>query len=141
LKEEYRILGIDFGLKRIGLALTDPLLTFSYPYKTIYNDNSLWENLKSVIEEKNVSKIILGYPEAKSNSQKNISGRVLEFKNKLYSKFNLEIILWDESYTSEMAKQIIVKSVARKSKRKDKGLLDQNSAAIILQEYLDAGRK
>ncbi len=137
MKDEYRILGIDFGLKRIGLALTDPLLTFSYPYTTISNDNSLWDNLNSVIEKKNVNKIILGFPKKSNRPDKDITKNVLEFKNKLSLKFNLEVILWDESYTSEMAKQIIIKSVVKKSKRRDKGLIDQNSAAIILQEYLN----
>jgi putative holliday junction resolvase len=141
LKEEFRILGIDFGLKRIGLALTDPLLTFSYPYTTILNDNSLWDNLKSIIAEKKVSKIILGFPPKNNRSDEDITKYVLEFKNKLSTKFGLEVILWDESYTSEMAKQIIVKSVVKKSKRKDKGLIDQNSAAIILQEYLDGEKE
>ena len=140
MKEESRILGIDFGLKRIGLALTDPLLIFSYPYSTISNDSSIWDNLKSIIEEKNVKKIILGYPSINNNPQKSITGKVMEFKNKLSSRFNLEVILWDESYTSELAKQVVIKSVAKKSKRRDKGLLDQNSAAIILQEYLDEKR-
>ena len=134
-------MGIDFGLKRIGLALTDPLLTFSYPYKTILNDNSLWDNLKSVVEENNVNKIILGFPKKSSRPDKDITKNVLEFKDKLNIKFNMEVILWDESYTSEMAKQIVIKSVVKKSKRRDKGLIDQNSAAIILQEYLDEERQ
>jgi putative pre-16S rRNA nuclease len=137
LKENSRILGIDFGLKRIGLALTDPLLIFSYPYTTISNDTSAWDNLKLIIEEKNVKKIILGYPLLNNKSQKNVAGKVMEFKKKLSSRFKLEVILWDESYTSELARQIVIKSVSKKSKRRDKGLLDQNSAAIILQEYLD----
>ena len=134
-------MGIDYGLKRIGLALTDPLLTFSYPYKTISNDNSLWDNLKSVVEENNVNKIILGFPKKSSRPDKDITKNVLEFKDKLNIKFNMEVILWDESYTSEMAKQIVIKSVVKKSKRRDKGLIDQNSAAIILQEYLDEERR
>ncbi len=87
-----------------------------------------------------MKKIILGYPLINNNPQKNITGKVMEFKKKLSSRFNLEVILWDESYTSELAKQIVIKSVAKKSKRRDKGLLDQNSAAIILQEYLDEKR-
>ncbi len=137
LKEENRILAIDFGLKRIGLALSDPLLTFSYPFKTIFNDNSLWQNLKSIIEEKKVKKIILGFPLKNNDEKTHVTNSVLEFKKKLENKFSLEIILWDESFTSEMAKQIIIKTVTKKSKRRDKGLIDQNSAAIILQEYLN----
>ena len=141
MEEVNRILGIDFGLKRIGLALTDPLLTFSYPYKTLPNDSYIWDNLKAVIEDKNVKKIILGYPKKYNNPEKDITEKVLDFKKKLSLKFNLKIILWDESYTSEMAKQIVIKSVPKKSKRRDKGLLDQNSAAILLQEYLDGKRE
>jgi putative Holliday junction resolvase len=137
LKEENRILAIDFGLKRIGLALSDPLLTFSYPFKTILNDNSLWQNLKSIIEEKNVKKIILGYPLRNNGEKTDVTDSVLDFKNKLENKFSLEIVLWDESFTSEMAKQAVIQSVTKKSKRRDKGLIDRNSASIILQEYLD----
>lgn len=84
-----------------------------------------------------MNKIILGFPKKSNRPDKDITKNVLEFKNKLSLKFNLEVILWDESYTSEMAKQIIIKSVVKKSKRRDKGLIDQNSAAIILQEYLN----
>ena len=137
LNEENRILAIDFGLKRIGLALSDPLLTFSYPFKTILNDNSLWQNLKSIIEEKNVRKIILGYPLRNNGEKTDVTENVLEFRDKLKNQFKLEIVLWDESFTSEMAKQVVIKTVTKKSKRRDKGLIDQNSAAIILQEYLD----
>ncbi len=137
MNEENRILGIDFGLKRIGLALSDPLLIFSYPYTTIMNDNSFWNKLKSIIEEKNVTKIILGYPLRNNRTKFDISDNVLEFKTKLINRFHLEVILWDERYTSEIAKQVVINSGIKKSKRKDKGLLDKNSAAIILQEYLD----
>ena len=137
MNEENRILGIDFGLKRIGLALSDPLLTFSYPFITIMNDNSFWNKLKSIIEEKKVTKIILGYPLRNNRTKFDISDNVLEFKTKLINRFHLEVILWDERYTSEIAKQIVINSGIKKSKRKEKGLLDKNSAAIILQEYLD----
>jgi putative Holliday junction resolvase len=57
-----RILSIDYGSKRVGLALSDPLLIFSYSYKTIINDDKLWHNLDQVIKEKEVVKIILGMP-------------------------------------------------------------------------------
>jgi putative Holliday junction resolvase len=137
-EEEYRILGIDFGLKRIGLALSDPLLIFSYPFKTIKNDNSLWKNLELILKEKNVKKIILGYPLKEDRTKTDVTEEVLKFKKSLSGRFNGEVILWDESYTSEMAKQIVIKSVTKKSKRREKGLIDQNSAAIILQEYLDS---
>lgn len=135
-----RIMAIDFGLKRIGLALSDPLFTFAYPYKTIANDHLVWDNINSIIKEMNVFKIVLGYPLKEDKSKTHVTDSVIKFGNKIKSKYKMDVILWDESYTSEMAKEIIVKSVSKKSKRRDKGLLDRNSAAIILQEYLDENR-
>jgi putative Holliday junction resolvase len=135
---EERILGIDYGLKRIGLALTDPLETFAYPLKTIPNDKNLLNELALLIKEKNVVKIILGIPSEDNNKNSLIITRVQNFKEHLSKKFSIEIILWDEGYTSVIAKQRVIESVTKKSKRQDKGLLDSNSAAIILQEYLES---
>ncbi len=132
-----RVLAIDYGKKRIGLALSDPLLTFAYAFKTILNDSKLWQELSKIIEEKSISKIILGYPLMESGEHSDMTKTVLDFKIQLEKKLGLEVLLQDERYTSEMAKELILKSVSKKSKRKNKGLIDMNSAAIILQDYLD----
>jgi putative Holliday junction resolvase len=136
-----RFLSIDFGLKRIGLALSDPLFTFAYPFKTIRNDGSMWNEVLKIIKEKNVSKIILGNPSNEDGTASKFSGEVEEFKKKLESKTNLEVILFNERYSSMIAKEKVLESVSKKSKRRDKGLLDRNSAAVILQDYLDARPK
>jgi len=137
-EEQYkRILGIDYGIKRIGLALSDPLETFAYPLKTIPNDRNLFNELAILLKEKNVKKIILGIPSEDSNKKSDIINKVQSFKEQLNKKFSIDIILWDEGYTSVIAKERVIESVTKKSKRRDKGLLDSNSAAIILQEYLD----
>ncbi len=133
-----RILSIDFGLKRIGLALTDPLLTFAYPYDTIINDKKVFEKLNLIIKEKEVSKILLGYPENSTQGKTSIIKDVETFKHRLEKLFKMEVVLWDESYTSVIAKQRVFESVSKKSKRKDKGLLDQNAAAVILQEFIES---
>ncbi len=135
--EHSRVLGIDFGSKRIGLALSDPLRIFAYPYKTLNNDQNFWNDFKKIIEEKNVDKIILGYPMDDSGSKSEVAGKVEKFSKELSKKFKIEIIFWDERYTSVMAQEKILESVTKKSKRRNKGLLDSNSAAIILQEYLN----
>ncbi len=132
----YRMLAIDYGTKRIGLALTDPLITFSYPFKTIPNDKNLRKELSKIITEKNIDRIILGFPLSEAGEVEKITQIVLKFKENIEKWFKLEVILQDERYTSEMAKQIVLQSVTKKSKRRDKGLIDQNSAAIILQDYL-----
>lgn len=135
-----RIMGIDYGKKRIGLAICDPLLTFGYPYKTIMNDQNLFKNLKEEIQKQNILKIILGFPNELKKSPTSITKDILSFKEKIIKVFKIEVILWDEKYTSAIAKEKVLQSVNKKSKRRDKGLLDQNSAAIILQEYLDEYR-
>lgn len=131
-----RILAIDYGTKRIGLALTDPLMTFAYPYQTILNDQNMWNNLLKIISEMGVSKIVLGYPLKESGDKSTSTNEVEKFHKLLSEKYKNEIILWDERYTSSIAKENILNSVNKKQKRRDKGLLDQNAAAIILQEYL-----
>ncbi len=135
---EFRCMGIDYGSKRIGIALCDPLLTFAYSYKTLTNDNNFLKELKVIIEEKNVVKIILGLPSESYRASKILAEEVRKLKKTIENKFSLEVILWDEEFTSILAKQQVLGSVKSKKKRKDKGLIDRNSAAIILQEYLNS---
>lgn len=132
-----RILGIDYGEVRIGLALTDPLGIFSYPLVTIMNDRNSLPEIKKIITEYNVEKIVLGYPLKENGTESNISRKVLQFKELLQKEFNLSVILVDERYSSEIAKQRILESVTSKKKRQDKKLIDKNAAAIILQDYLE----
>jgi putative Holliday junction resolvase len=137
MEKELRILGIDFGLKRIGLALSDPLKIFAYPFKTIENDNKVWENLKNIIKENSIEKIILGYPLRFSREETHVTQAVLDFKNILINKFNIEVILWDETLTSQIAKKRVLESVNKKSQRRRRGIIDMNSALVILQEFLE----
>jgi len=136
-----RILAIDFGLKRIGLALSDPLFTFAYPYKTILNDANTFNELKKIIKDQGVIKIILGFPKKENGEPASITGEVLKFKQKLEAEFFIQVLLRDERYTSYIASEIIAKSVAKKSKRREKGLVDRGSAAIMLQDFLDINKK
>jgi len=132
------LLAIDYGSKRIGLALSDPLMIFSYTYKTILNDSNLWINLDLIIKEKQVTKIILGIPYQENGNLSSNAPVILKFKSDLFLRYNIEIIEWDERYTSERARENIQQTVPGKKKRRDKGLVDQNSAQIMLQEYLNS---
>lgn len=131
-------MGIDYGSKRIGIALCDPLLTFAYPYRTILNNSLFFEELISIIYEKSVKKIILGLPSEDYKSSKILAEEVKKIKLKIEKKLPIEVILWDEEYTSILAEQQMLDSVRSKKKRKDKGIIDRNSAAIILQEFLNS---
>lgn len=139
--DESRIMSIDYGRKRIGIALSDPLKTFAYSFTTIINNDKKIAELEKIIREKIIVKIILGIPNEKRVSANSIVEDVKKFKADLEKKFNLEVLLWDETYTSIIAEQQIIQSVKSKKKRRDKSLLDMNAAAIILQEYLNSINK
>lgn len=137
-EHETRIMGIDFGLKRIGIALSDSLKVFAYTHTTLLNSSNTFVELEKIIKEKNVVKIILGIPNENHVSKTSVVDDIKKFKNTLEKKFLLPVIFWDETYTSAIAQQRILESVNKKQKRKNKNLLDMHSAAIILQEYLDS---
>ena len=138
---EERILGIDYGTKRIGLAVTDPLNIFAYPLITLPNDLKFIEQLKKIIDEYHVVKIILGYPLKESGDESASSQSVLKFKTELENKIGLQIELIDERYSSSIAQERIIQSVSSKKKRRDKSLLDKNAAAVILEDYLNTAKK
>jgi len=134
--EHSRVLGIDFGLKRIGLALTDPLLTFAYSLDTYMNDKNFWKKFENVVKQNEVKKIIIGMPNEDRN--KNLAASIKSFIKRIEEKFHIEVITWNEEFTSVIAEQMIIQSVPKKKKRRDKGLIDKFSAAVILQEYLNS---
>jgi putative Holliday junction resolvase len=133
---EKRILAIDFGEKRIGLAVTDPLNIFAYPLATLPNDHKLLNELELIINNYSVTKIILGDPKKESGLNSRLSSIIHEFKTKIEEKFKIDIELVDERYSSEIARQRIVEKVNSKKKRRNKLLIDMNSASIILEDYL-----
>jgi putative Holliday junction resolvase len=134
-------MAIDYGEKRVGLALCDPLRIFAYPFKTILNDRNFRTNLMSIIKENGVSLILLGYPLKENGMKTDITEIVEKFKIELEGLSGLSVLLRDERYTSAIAKERILESVKSRKKRRDKGLLDKNAASIILQDYLDENAK
>ncbi len=132
-----RLLGIDYGAKRVGIAITDPLRMFAYGLTTINNDINFWKKFDKLFVDYDVETIVLGYP-LKESGERSSSTELIEiFHFELEKKTKLPIILVDERYSSVIAKQQILESVTSKKKRRDKGLVDKNAAAIILKEYLD----
>jgi len=131
-----KLLAIDFGKKRIGLAVSDPFRMFATPFTTLKNDSDFWENLKKIIDENMIGTIILGYP-LRENGEKSESTLAVEkFKKELEKKIKLEVILFDERYSSEIAKERIIESVKSKKKRRSKELIDMYAAAVILEDYM-----
>jgi putative Holliday junction resolvase len=138
LNPESRVMGIDYGEKRIGIAISDPLKIFATPFNTLVNDNQSLQKLLLIIKEKNIIKIVLGLPSGKFKSSQLLSEKIHLFKKEIEAAIQVEIIFWDEEFSSVIAQEKVNESVTKKSSRRKKNLLDMHAAAIILQEYLNS---
>jgi putative Holliday junction resolvase len=140
---ETKYLGIDYGLKRVGISVSDNSHKYAFQREHIDNDNRLFDKLLKLIVDENVSKIIIGYP-LRFNSEKTHSTEDVEkFREKLSSyllkgSLSAELIYYDERLTSSLASYNIANSGLSKKKRQNKGLVDSISAQIILQDYIDS---
>lgn len=131
-----KIIAIDFGLKRTGLAITDELNMFAFGLDTV-ESKDLMSRLKELVAIEKVSTIVLGLPKRLNNQDAHITQNVHLLKEALKKEFILlKIILVDERFTSKMASQSMHTAGATKKQKKEKGLVDKVSATIILQSYL-----
>lgn len=133
-----RILAIDLGTKRTGLAVTDPLKILANPLETI-ETGQLMTYLKSYCSKEEVDTLVLGLPIRLNGQDNEMTPRVMKLKEELEKVFPEKIIaLVDERFTSKMAMQSMIAMGSKKKDRKEKaGNLDKVSAAIILQSYLE----
>ncbi len=133
-----RILGIDYGTKRTGIAVTDPLKIIASGLDTVSTE-ALEGYLTQYLAAEEVECIVVGMPLYPDGNPAQIAPQVEVFVKKLKKLFpDIEVITWDERYTSEEAKRIILQSGAKKKQRRDKSLVDKISAALILEDYLKA---
>jgi putative Holliday junction resolvase len=133
-----KIAGLDFGLKRTGVALTDELQIIASPLTTV-DSNELIGFLKNLIQMEKLERIVIGEPTRMDSSDTHISENVRLLKAHLEKEFPLvPISMVDERFTSKMASMSMVEMGMKKKKREEKGNIDMISAAIILQSYLDS---
>ncbi len=136
MAKETRILAIDFGEKRIGTAISDPLKIIAQPFEFIVNDQQCFPRLAAIIAEKHIEKIILGFPYRGDGEETIITRKIKLFKIELEKRFALPVIFIDESFSSSVAADRVQQSVTKKMKRRDKSLLDIHAAVVILEDYL-----
>jgi len=131
-----RILGIDYGEKRIGLAISDPLRMTAQALGYILNDSSTIKNLQSRISEYDVQHIVVGLPLNQNGEDSAKCQYVREFCDEIASHTSVPYSFWDERFsTVAVTKQLIDADMSRK-KRKE--VVDAQAAAFILQGYLDS---
>jgi putative holliday junction resolvase len=132
-----RIVAIDYGSKRVGVAVTDPLKIIATPLDTIHSKDII-SFLKNYDQKENIESFVLGLPKKLDNSDTNNTQLVLNFEKSLKRNFpEKKIFLIDERFTSRMAVQTMVSGGMKKKDRQDKGNVDKISAVIILQSFLE----
>jgi putative holliday junction resolvase len=139
-----RALGIDFGQRRIGLAVSDPTGLLARPWKTIERrgpPHVVADELARVIAElrddgDGLSAVVIGLPRRLSGDPTELTGAVLALADRLRSITDVPVVLQDERLTSREAESLLARS--EKDWRKRKAALDATAAAVILQDYLDA---
>ena len=131
-----RILGVDYGDSRIGLALSDPLKMIASPFQTIRNEGSekRLQSIQTLTEEQEVESIVVGLPIGMKGQETAQTKKVREFTDSL-SVLNLPIYLEDERLSSVSAEKSMI--IQKIKTGHNKGMIDQRAAAILLQQFLD----
>ncbi|HBU76881.1 MAG TPA: Holliday junction resolvase RuvX [Muricauda sp.] len=132
-----RILALDFGKVRTGIAVTDELQLIASGLTTV-ETKDLLSFLKDYTQKESVERFVVGLPKQMDNTASESEVLIQDFLNKLKAKFpNIPVERQDERFTSKMAVQSMLDSGMKKKKRRDKALVDEISATLILQAYLN----
>ncbi|MCZ2393842.1 MAG: Holliday junction resolvase RuvX [Chitinophagales bacterium] len=133
-----KILAIDYGKKRTGLALSDDMKIFAFGHGTV-DTHQLETTLKPLIIKEKIIKIILGEPKRLNNEISETTEMIYQFQKVLKEWFpEIPVVLVDERFTSKIAQQTIIQSGLKKKDRQNKALVDTVSATILLQNYLES---
>ncbi len=132
-----RVLGIDHGTKRVGLAISDEMAMIAQPFEFLDAQPTakLLSDLQEIITQRSVGEIIVGLPRNMDGSYGPAAEKVREFVEALKQVVTVPIKMWDERLTSAQANRVLIQGGVRRAQRKLK--VDQTAAAILLQSYLD----
>ena len=131
-----RIIAIDYGRKRFGIAVTDEQQIIATPLTTVHSKD-IFDFLKDYMEKENVESVIVGEPRQMDNTPSEAERFIIPFLNRMKKLFpDLIVERFDERFTSKMAFQAMIDGGLRKKARQDKAMIDKISATIILQSFL-----
>lgn len=135
-----RIMCLDYGTKRIGVAVSDPSCTISHPLDTVLvRDNGAHlESLKKIIRDYQVERIVVGLPYDMDGKEGESARKVIQWSKDLEQVLGLPVELWDERLSTSEAHEILIQLKVKGPKKRQ--LVDKIAASIILQSYLDARR-
>ena len=132
-----RILAVDYGSKRVGVAVSDPTRLIAQGVTTLRNDENLLEGMRHLIREHDAVRVVVGMPYAPDGGKGAKALEIERFIKELERVAGVPVDTWDESYSSADARQVFVESGMRRRKRREKKRVDQMAARLMLQEYLD----
>ena len=133
-----RVLGIDYGTKRLGLAISDPLRVLAGPVGAWDNDPGLMQRLTELITNVAVTLVVVGMPYAPDGGKGAKAREVDGFIARLKRHHPVAVVTWDESYTSVEAQRVLIEGGRRRKQRRAKGAVDTMAARLLLQQFLDA---
>ncbi|MCF4150403.1 Holliday junction resolvase RuvX [Dethiosulfovibrio sp. F2B] len=135
-----RIVALDMGTVRIGVAMSDPLGSFAQGVAVWDAEGDWLSDLRELVTSRNVSTVVVGLP-IRENGTKGPSAENVEAKTEAVREAfpDLEIVMWDERYTSTIANRVLIEGDVSRKKRK--GQVDKVAATVILQGYLDSLRR
>ena len=136
-----RILGLDYGSKTVGVAISDPMLITAQGLEIIRRESEgkirkTYQRIEEICKEYNVEKIVLGHLKNMDGTDGERAFKTFEFKEALERRTGLPVILWDERLTSVSAENIMIESKIRRENRKQ--FVDEIAAMVILQNYLES---
>lgn len=135
---EQRILALDYGTVRVGVAVSDPLRIIAQSVGAIKNDATLMDRLGEAIAQYAPGLIVVGMPLNLKGEKGQKAVEVERFMEKLKEAFGIELVVWDERFTTKMAQQTLIDMGTRKKERREnKGRVDAMAAALILQSFMD----
>ena len=137
-----RILGLDYGTRTVGVAISDELGITAQPLETIVRKDAnklrkTYARIEELVREYGVETIVLGFPKNMNNTIGERGNDTIDFRDALVRRTNVEVILWDERLTTVASEKVLMESGVRRENRKK--VIDQIAASLILQGYLDRG--
>ncbi len=137
LQSQSRIVGVDVGTKRVGVAVADPLHLFAQTHGTYSPDEAL-DVLRDIHDEEGIEEVVVGWPLTEDGAAEDATEMVESYVDRIRDMLGaVEVVREDERYTSEIAKDLLRRAGVSQPGRYDKGRVDAAAAAVILQGYLD----
>jgi putative Holliday junction resolvase len=133
-----RILAIDYGSRRVGVAISDPMNIVARGLPTLENNRELFKQLQKIVFDHDVAKIVVGMPFNLRGEKGFKAKEVDEFIEKLRAEIGIPVTTWDERFTSKIAQGVIRELGTKKMKRRTKGAVDKMASVLLLQSYLDS---